>query len=98
MVKFVNSKSLLILIFQIIYSYSQSNYYSTLTTDFSKLNTTYSSVVISESKDLGACSCDLTPSACDYQCCCDTDCPTTITSIWINDPNNVCLDKSKNIF
>ena len=94
-VKVLSTKSLLLLIIQIIYIYSQQGYYQTLTTDFSKLNTTYSTVVISESKDLGACSCDLTPSACDYLCCCDQDCPSQITTTWINDANNVCLDKSK---
>lgn len=72
---------------------SQNNYFQTLTTDFSLLNSLNSTVVISESKDIGLCTCDLTPNACDYLCCCDPDCPSAITSKWISDSNNICLDK-----
>ncbi len=77
---------------------NQSDYFTTLTTDFASLNTSSSTVVISESKDLGPCSCDLTPDACDYHCCCDLDCPDKVTAAWIGDSSNICLDKSKKIF
>jgi hypothetical protein len=74
--------------------YTQTKYLETLQTSFSKLNNAVSTVVISESIDIGTCTCDLTPNTCDYLCCCDTECPTTITDKWISDPNNICLDKS----
>lgn len=88
--------SFLLFIIKSLLSNAQFNYFKTMETDFTLLNSTFSTVVISESKDIGACSCDLTPESCDYQCCCDQDCPTSITSIWINNQKNVCLDKSKN--
>ena len=84
-----------IFLFKIIFTNAQLNYFKTIQTDFTQINSTFSTVVISESRDLGVCSCDLTPNACDYQCCCDTECPTSIITLWISDPNNVCLDKSK---
>ncbi len=73
---------------------NQSDYFKILTTDFSALNTSSSTVVISESKDLGPCACDLTPGVCDYLCCCDADCPQKTTAEWISDSRNICLDKS----
>jgi hypothetical protein len=90
-------KSLLLLL-KIVFTSSQFNYFKILDTNYTLINSTYSTVVISESKDIGACSCDLTPDSCDYLCCCDPECPSKITSIWISDPNNICLDKSKIYF
>jgi len=40
------------------------------------------------------CECDVTPNTCDYLCCCDADCPTTLTTIWINGAN-LCENRSK---
>jgi hypothetical protein len=80
----------------IILTKCKNYYYQTLTTDYTKLNSLNSTVVISESRDIGTCTCDLTPNTCDYLCCCDIDCPSKITSVWLDDPNNICLDKSKN--
>ncbi len=74
---------------------SQMDYFSTFQTNYSMINKTYSTVTISESIDIGVCSCDLTPGSCDNLCCCDKDCPEKVTSLWIADQNNVCLDKSK---
>lgn len=34
------------------------------------------------STDLNYCSCDLTANACDYACCCDTDCPNVKNLIY----------------
>lgn len=73
---------------------NQNDYFKTLTNDFNSINSSTSTVIISESKDLGPCSCDLTPGVCDYLCCCDSDCPEKVTTDWINDSKNICLDKS----
>jgi hypothetical protein len=59
------------------------------------LNSLNTTVVTSESKDIGLCTCDLTPNTCDYLCCCDTDCPTEMSNAWLNNPADVCLNKSK---
>ena len=59
---------------------------------FNKINNLNSTVMISESKDIGICTCDLTSNTCDYRCCCDKNCPSFITNIW--EINNECLNKS----
>lgn len=87
--------SFFVVLFNFFFVNAQKNYFNTLATDFSKLNTTYSTTIISQSKDIGVCTCDLTPNSCDYLCCCDQDCPNSITTTWMNDPSNVCLDKRK---
>lgn len=43
------------------------------------------------------CVCDLTPLACDYLCCCDSQCPDDAKKQWQNSSNNVCSDKRNNI-
>jgi len=43
---------------------------------------------------MGPCACDLTFNVCDNYCCCDADCPTTLTTIWINGAN-LCENRSK---
>jgi hypothetical protein len=93
-IKMIKFLPIIIFYSNLILLKTQFNYFSTLETNLSLINGTYSTVVISESKDLGSCTCDLTPDSCDYLCCCDPECPTKITSIWISDPNNICLDKS----
>ena len=42
---------------------------------------------------VNTCECDITPKTCDYYCCCDVDCPTTITKAWINSPGSVCANQ-----
>lgn len=79
----------------LIFINNSNNYFETLKIDFSLINNVNSTVVISESKDLGTCTCDLTPNTCDYLCCCDTECPSDLITTWLDDPNNICLDKSK---
>ena len=87
--------AMIIFFIQIIFISNTNNYLETLKIDYNMINSINSTVVISESKDLGTCTCDLTPNTCDYLCCCDTECPSTLTNTWIDDPNNICLDKSK---
>ena len=86
--------TILLCFIQVAIISSLNDYLETLTIDYSLINTVNSTVVISQSIDIGPCTCDLTPNTCDYHCCCDTDCPSSITTIWLNDSNHVCLDKS----
>ena len=90
--------SILLWFFQIALITSLNEYLDTLSIDYSLINTVNSTVVISQSIDIGPCTCDLTPNTCDYQCCCDIDCPSSVKTMWLNDPKDVCLDKSKNNF
>jgi hypothetical protein len=84
--------------FQIAIISCLNEYLNTLSIDYSQINTVNSTVVISQSIDIGPCTCDLTPNTCNYHCCCDPDCPSSIKTLWLNDVNDVCLDKSNNNF
>ena len=90
--------TVILMIVQIIIISNTNNYLETLKIDYSKINSVNSTVVISESRDIGTCTCDLTPNTCDYLCCCDIECPSDIINTWLDDPNNICLDKSKNYY
>lgn len=47
------------------------------------------------------CECNFTPNQCDFNCCCDLDCPIGLLTKWILDEENSCIDQkyySKNTF
>lgn len=81
-------------------SVSQENYYYTKYESYSNINTT-ATTVTNDSLQQSQCVCDLTPNACDYNCCCDLECPVVLLTQWLLDANNVCIDKQtseKNVF
>lgn len=75
--------------------FTQDTYYNTFKTNLTNLNNLVSTVVISSSKEISTCPCDLTPNVCDYLCCCDPHCSEVTVLSWKENSNNICLDKSK---
>jgi len=51
--------------------------------------------VTNQNLEFTQCECNLTPNICDYNCCCDLDCPVILLTKWILDPNNICADKKQ---
>jgi len=48
-------------------------------------DTTDQTVTVTNGKDVGSCSCDLTEFSCDNSCCCDPDCPAGVLTLWLSD-------------
>lgn len=69
--------------------------FSNLSTSFQTINTVNSSVTNSDLKQT-QCICNLNPGICDYNCCCDLDCPVSLLTSWLLNNNNICLDKQAN--
>lgn len=62
----------------------------------SEIETTESTALFSESKDLAICTCDLHIGICDYHCCCDQDCPTDLLDTWKRNEIKNCIEQKTN--
>ena len=40
------------------------------------------SIIVSSTEQLGKCNCDITLNSCDSNCCCDTNCASSILTFW----------------
>ena len=84
------------LLFYFLHVIKSQNSTAVLSSAFSDLNNIDQTVVTTATKDIGTCTCDLNPFACDYLCCCDSLCPQAALAAWINNTKNVCKDKRNN--
>lgn len=67
------------------------NMYSNTIQDFSLIKNEYS--VTNDDLENSLCECNLSSNSCDYNCCCDLDCPVSLLKKWIIEENNNCIDK-----
>lgn len=65
------------------------------TTNFFTLNSQNQTVQADDIANIIQCTCDLTPNTCDFNCCCDLECPVKLLTKWAIDPSNVCQDKQE---
>lgn len=75
-------------------TYDSYNLYDTLNQPFSTIDIN-NKTITDEILELTQCVCDLTPNSCDYNCCCDLDCPVSLLTKWVLDTSNVCIDKQE---
>jgi hypothetical protein len=63
--------------------------YPTGTTDASS-----ETVIVTDGKDVGACSCNIVKNSCDTSCCCDEDCPKPVIDLWLSNSEKYCNSKT----
>ena len=69
-----------------------NTYLSSVTQDISLMKKDNKSVSDTQ-LEYTQCGCNLTPNSCDFNCCCDLDCPVSLLTKWILDERDSCLDK-----
>ena len=87
------------IIFKYILSFNQQNPYFSKTFTDNNQNTELETFKPPENgKNEFSCNCDLTENSCDYQCCCDRECPKELRDHWTE--NQECKDNvnSLNVF
>lgn len=75
--KYISINLIIILCFN--FSFQENLYYNNVyVTNYTNIAPTNRTTIISESKSISPCDCNITPNVCDTYCCCDEDCNNNI--------------------